>query len=351
VSSGKPSPTRRKPAQRPAANTTKRPASRATPARDASERRKAAQQQPGAARRVSAQQRLAAERQAAAAAREAAERRRKVMLAFIPVITVLVVVAAFVLVKVVGGWTPKSGKKSQAAAAAVIKDVTTVPMSAANTVGAGTVSAIPKAINGEAITADGKPRVLYIGAEYCPFCAAERWAVAVALSRFGTLSGLGQTASAPSPESYPNTNTLSFHGASLTSSTISFSGFETATNQVKDGSYTKLDSLSSADKALRDKYDAPPYVSKDDAGAIPFVLIGGKYLIVGASYDPAVLQGKTHAQIAAALKDPTTAISKAVLGTANVITAAICSLTGKKPAAVCSAPGVVAGQKKLTGAK
>ncbi len=36
---------------------------------------------------------------------------------------------------------------------------------------------------------DGKPEVLYIGA-YCPFCAAERWAAIVALSRFGTFSVL-----------------------------------------------------------------------------------------------------------------------------------------------------------------
>ena len=100
--------------------------------------------------------------------------------------------------------------------------------------------------------------------------------------------------------------------------------------------------------ALYEKYDQPKYTSGADPGSIPFVLIGGKYLISGASYDPAVLKGKSHAQIAAALKDPDSDIAKAVVGTANVITAAVCATLTTKPA-VCSTPGVVAGAKKLTG--
>ena len=40
------------------------------------------------------------------------------------------------------------------------------------------------------LTADGKPLVLYVGAEYCPYCAAERCAMVQALSRFGTFSNL-----------------------------------------------------------------------------------------------------------------------------------------------------------------
>ena len=47
-----------------------------------------------------------------------------------------------------------------------------------------------RAIKDTALTSNGKPEILYIGAEFCPYCAAERWAIAVALSRFGTLSPL-----------------------------------------------------------------------------------------------------------------------------------------------------------------
>jgi thiol-disulfide isomerase/thioredoxin len=334
-------PAGRKPGPGPAS------ATKRTSEREASERRRAAEQA-GGKKRVSAQQRLAAERQAAAEAREAAERRRKVMTAFVPVLVVLLVVAAFIVAKTLVGSGAKSGKKGTAAAAEVINKISNVPASTFNAVGAGDIKVVPKAVNGPALTSDGKPRVLYVGAEYCPYCAAERWAIAVALSRFGTLHNVGQTNSAPAPEAYPNTSTVAFHGTTLDSPYIAFTPYETATNQVKNGSYTRLDSLTSADEQLFRKYDAPPYVSNDNKGSIPFLLIGGKYLISGASYDAGVLAGKTHAQIAAALKDPNSAISKAVVGTANVITAAICDTTAKKPANVCTSPGVVAAQKKLT---
>ena len=182
----------------------------------------------------------------------------------------------------------------------------------------------------EAITADGKPRVLYVGAEYCPFCAAERWAMVAALSRFGTFSNLGITSSSAS-DTDPNTATLSFHGATYTSDSLSFTGYETTTNQQQaDGSYPTLDTPSTADKALVTKYDAPPFVTPDSKGSIPFVDIGGKYVISGASYDPAMLAGKTHQQIADAMADPTSDIAKAIDGTANVITAAICQITAER---------------------
>ena len=65
------------------------------------------------------------------------------------------------------------------------------------------------------LTLNGKtPAMLYYGAEYCPFCAAERWAMTAALSRFGTWSGLKITASSHT-DSTPATNTFSYHGASL----------------------------------------------------------------------------------------------------------------------------------------
>jgi thiol-disulfide isomerase/thioredoxin len=71
----------------------------------------------------------------------------------------------------------------------------------------------PKRISGQAVLNDnGKPLIVYIGAEYCPYCAAERWAAVIALSRFGTFTGLGQTHSSSS-DVYPDTATLSFHGA------------------------------------------------------------------------------------------------------------------------------------------
>ncbi|MGI8879810.1 MAG: DUF929 family protein [Jatrophihabitans sp.] len=350
MSPGKPDPNRRKPGQQRKPTSGQRPADRGSNRQRPVSEHRQAQQKSGAEKRASAQQRLAAERAAAVTARAAAERRRRLRLALVPVAVVIVVVVAFIAVKAISGSGPKSGKKSQEAASAVIKDVTGVPEAAFNVVSAGSIQTPPKKIDGTLPPVDGKQRILYVGAEYCPFCAAERWAMVVALSRFGTFTNLGQTSSAPAPESYPNTSTLSFHGSTFTSTIVSFTGVETETNQVKNGSYTKLDSLSAADEKIFKKYDYAPYVSSDSGGSIPFVLIGGKYLISGSSYDPTVLQGKTHAEIASALKDANTDISKAIVGTANVITAAICAVTGGKPAAVCTSAGVIAGKAKLDSA-
>jgi uncharacterized protein DUF929 len=266
-----------------------------------------------------------------------------------PVAVVLVIVIALVVVKIGSGASkPKSGPPTVAAAAVVVTQVTHVPAATLDTIGAGSVTTPPKAVSGPALTANGKPQVLYVGGEFCPYCAAERWGVAVALSRFGTLDNLGQTTSSPS-DAFPSTASLSFHGASFTSSTIAFTGKEIYSNQVSGDAYAKLDTLTASEAALMKKYDAPPYVPSSSKGAIPFLDIGGKYVISGSSFSPAVLKGKTHAQIAAALADPTSAVAKGVLGTANVVTAAICQTTAQLPATVCQSAGAQRATAELTG--
>jgi Domain of unknown function (DUF929) len=304
--------------------------------------------QPGEEHRSPARRRLAEQRAAAAQARRAAARRRRLLLTVgLPSTLVVVVVAVLAVVTLAtGAGGPKSGEAASAAASSVVAQVASVPANVLDEVGVGTASAKPTTITAPALTSGGKPEALYIGAEYCPYCAAERWAVAVALSRFGTFTGLGETASSPS-DVFPNTATLTFHGASYASDYLSFTGKEIQSNQVVNGKYAPLDTLSSTQQALFDKYDAPPYTTS--AGSIPFIDIGGRYLISGASYDAQVLQGKTQAQIAAALSDPNSAIAKAIDGTANLITAAVCQLTNGQPAAVCQSSGVMTATAALGG--
>ena len=67
----------------------------------------------------------------------------------------------------------------------------------------------------------------------------------------------------------------------------------------------------------------------------------------GYFYNPAVLQGKSWSQIAAALHDPTSPIAKSVLGAANYITGAICQMTNNQPADVCNSAAVTAVQSGL----
>ena len=64
---------------------------------------------------------------------------------------------------------------------------------------------------------------------------------------------------------------------------------------------------------------------------------GNKYLIAGVSYNPQVLAGLSWATIASDLNNPSSPVAKAIDGTANYITAAICQLTNNQPASACTA--------------
>jgi Domain of unknown function (DUF929) len=292
----------------------------------------------------SRREKIAAQR---AAARRA-EQRRRILIASGSVLVVLAIVVAFVVIKL--NSSPSSDNSPNgptgAALASVVSNVTSVPASTLDTVGTGSgqVTAKPTSISAAALTANGKPEVLYIGAEYCPYCAAERWAMIVALSRFGTFSGLATVHSAAAngagtAEPYPDTPTWTFANAKYTSQYLTFSSVEEQTNvpDTTTGTYTTLQTPTKAQQALITKYDAAPYVPAAAAGSIPFVDFGNKYLIAGASYNPQVLAGLSWATISADLSNPNSAVAKAIDGTANYITAAICKLTNNQPASACTA--------------
>jgi hypothetical protein len=169
----------------------------------------------------------------------------------------------------------------------------------------------------------------------------------VALSRFGTLSGLGLTHSAAAngagqAEPYPNTATWTFAHTSYASTYLTFTPVETYTN-VPDpatGFYKPLQTPTAEQQALLTKYDSA------NGGAIPFIDYGDKFLTLGASYDPGVLAGLTWNQIAADLHNSGSPVAAGVLGTANYITAAICGLTNDQPASACT-PAVKSLQAKI----
>ena len=60
-----------------------------------------------------------------------------------------------------------------------------------------------------------------------------------------------------------------------------------------------------------------------------------------------MLQGLSQSQIAAQLDDPASPVAQAIDGTANDITAAICSVTGNQPSSVCDSPAIAAIAKTL----
>ena len=262
--------------------------------------------------------------------------RFRILMAGGAVALVLAIVAVIVVIRVNAGSPAPSPAPTSAPAASgpntgtllpasVAAQVTGVPVGTLDAVGGGSVlssdSTPVSRVSGSPLSSGGKPEMLYIGAEFCPYCAAMRWSMAVALSRFGRLSPLHGIHSS-STDLDPNTPTLTFYGSSYASPYLAFVPVE---NQTV--SHGPLQKPTPAEQAAWNRYDPNSY---------PFIDFGGKYVISGAMYDPAVLAGQTWAGVAAALHDPSSPIAQGALGAANLMTAAICGLTGGQPGSVCS---------------
>jgi len=224
-----------------------------------------------------------------------------------------------------------SGPDRTVASASVVNAVTKVSPTLLSQIGTGGVANPFKASGSSSLLTGptGKPEVFFYGAEWCPYCAAERWSIVVALSRFGTFHNLGETSSS-STDSYPNTATFTFYQSSYSSSYIDFVPLENGDRQRNT-----LQTPNAAEQQILTTYNVAGY---------PFMDIGGRYLIENPSYDPTVLrtnqqdassQPLTGQQIANQLSTENT-LSKNVLGVANYLTAAICSITKNQPSQVCS---------------
>jgi hypothetical protein len=264
--------------------------------------------------------------------------------ALVPVALVVLAIVALVVVKATGGSgaaPPASRVATSGSSAAtnagtsalpagVLADVTSVSSATLTAIGQPSATAAPTATGATtSLTAsNGKPEVLFIGAEYCPYCAAERWSVVEALSRFGSFGGLSATHSSTS-DVYPDTQTFSFYGATYASTSLEFTSVELETNQASGDSFTTLQTPTSAEAALMSNYDKAPYTTQP--GSIPFLDIDNKYISVGSGYTPQVLQGLSMTQIAAQLNDKNSAVATAIDGEANRIVAAITAATGVQP--------------------
>lgn len=268
---------------------------------------------------------------------------------------VVVIVLALVLVKVTSsnpgeGGNPRAHTPLPASVAAAIAHI---PASVFDKVGVTSAAQVapPTVIEGTTpLVIDGKPGVFYLGGEFCPYCAAERWALTVALARFGSFSNLGEMAS-PSRDQFPSTPTLTYYRSRFTSPSVAFQPVERYSNVVNPatGYYYRLESLTPAQKRLVDTYYRPAYLPGVTAGdvALPFIDIGNKVLVHGASFSPGILQGLSRDEIAASLHDPTNPVTQAIVASANYLTAGICATDGDTPSSVCTSRGVTVAAKAL----
>lgn len=168
----------------------------------------------------------------------------------------------------------------------------------------------------------GKSLVFFMGAGFCPFCAAERWSIVNALSKFGKWKGLVETASADHDEKYLNIATFSFAHAEYESDFIEFVGRETA-----DRNFEPLQEIGEKDFEILDTFN-PDQI-------IPFLLIDGQFMQIGAGYSSQSLEGMDHAKVRAELANPISQVGKVMKAEINNITALLCKSIGGK-ASICN---------------
>jgi hypothetical protein len=222
--------------------------------------------------------------------------------------------------------------------AKVRHEVTSVPSHVLSAVGTGdrphAKNIPPSRWHGAYLTKAGKPEVAYILAEFCPYCAAESWSVIVATSRFGTFTNL-TTLQSSSTDVDPRTQTISFR----------YSHFHSR--------YLTFDSIVNEDMNGKQVEKVPPKVKRawrqaeGNAMGYPFIDFAGRAVLVRTSFDPHLLHGLSRAQIAGDLTHPSSPIAKAIDGTANQLTGAICIATKNTPKRVCSKGPIPSIEKSL----
>jgi hypothetical protein len=180
-----------------------------------------------------------------------------------------------------------------------------------------------------------KPDVLFVGSEYCPFCAAERWPLILALSRFGTFSSLHDMESSTTSV-FPGLQSFSFFGASYTSPYLTFTGIEIYSDvAATNGVFTKISTLTPGQQAL-----VAHYQSAGGAGTYPLVDIDNVMVSTTSGFSPAAILRVSRPTILNDLKNATTPAGRAIVATANYLSAGICVATHQNPTSICTSKGV-----------
>jgi Domain of unknown function (DUF929) len=243
-------------------------------------------------------------------------------------VIVVVLIVVFIIVGSKSSSTTPNGFGP--APSSVLSAVTNPSDSVVAAVGTGGQAGNLNRLSGGTVLKDagGKPQIIYVGADFCPFCAAERWNIVMAMARFGTFSNLQQMTSS-STDVDPNTNTFTFHGSTYSSSIVDFQPVE-----MEDRNRQPFESPSAQVSQIFSSFNRPPYTAS--SGGFPFLDIAGRFTLRTTSYDPALLRGLTWDQIASDLSESSNPVTRAIVGNANYLTAAICTVTDNKPTSACS---------------
>jgi Domain of unknown function (DUF929) len=305
------------PSNRPRAQSPKRAPSTTTKKKSSSSQRYA--------------QRQAVKQQATQEARRARNRTYGIVV----IALVVVIVGVLVIVKVAGGGSgPSSGSVVDQAsppagtpiAAATLAKLESVPISTLTAAPTDGIVTTPAAVSGRTLAADGKAELLFIGAEFCPHCAAERWPLYIALSKFGTFSPQpGRIHSANEDGDVP---TLTFYGTTYSSPYLTFTSVEVYTNKLEDDGYAPLQTPTQAQLTLW---------QNSNGGSFPFLDFGGKKVLTEAQYIFTPLENLPFSDVASQVGNNSTQIGADIDASAAQLIATICgSLSNEQPSDVCS---------------
>lgn len=287
----------------------------------------------------------------------APDRRRRRAIAGAAIGAVVVIAGGLVGARLAGSSAPAKPATDMAA----IRTLTSIPAAVFDAVGTGgEAPPFALAAGQPPLRRDGLPVVVYVGAEYCPYCAVLRYSLVAALSRFGTFSNLAESASGPNDG---DISTVTFARARYRSPDVAFTGIETADRFGK-----VLTRPPAWVAALTQTYDGDASTgtpSRFAAGrwtqpGIPFLDVANHALLAGAPASLAAVVssgaltngGPGFAAITRSLAHPRSATGQAIgatsfIATANYISAAVCRANGGRPTAVCASTGVRAAAQAL----
>jgi hypothetical protein len=239
------------------------------------------------------------------------------------------------------GATPSIPEGGKPHLAAYYQAAINVSNSTLGSVGLPATVAIPTRISPSLSTVSTNGVVSYVGTEFCPYCAIQRWGLLVALSKFGTFTNLNHAILSSSSDVFPHVASWSFIGAKYTSKYFRFEPVELNTDKHSSaGMYEPFEEMTAPQRVAFNRFNPQ--------GEFPFVDFGNHYVTQGASSSPAVLEGLSPREIGQQLNNSKSPVARAIDGSANYFIAALCSLARKDTPAICSTPVTLRATKDLS---
>ena len=243
-------------------------------------------------------------------------------------IVVVIIAAVVVLALIINSTSDPNAKYiGLPVDRSVLQQITGVSDGTLNSVAVPSGVTPPNPITGTALVSGGKPEVIYIGGDYCPYCAVERWSLIMALSHFGNFSGL-QYMESSATDVNANSPTFTFSSASYSSPYLTFLGVEEYNRAA-----AVVNTLTTAENGLLSSYDICP---SGGSGGIPFVDIANQYAVNCGAQSTLDLTGQNWTQVAPLLSSASNPTAQLIDGAANTLITAFCKVDGGLPATVCT---------------